>query len=84
MLPASAPNRSESAAITTRSPPYRTITPSVQPALISFTKFAMIKGMMHSIATSNPSRIGVAIETFLYSRMLFASFLNICIGILSK
>src|SRR5699024_4668450 len=53
-----------------------------QPALMSLMRLDMMKGMMHSMTTSIATRMGVAMDSFLYSRMLFAScftiFLFLC------
>ena len=76
VFPATAPNMSEKHAITTKSAPYFAMVVMSAPAFIALTRSAVIKGIRHSITTSNTISKGVSRVSFLYSRMLSASFLN--------
>ena len=54
-----------------------------QPALMSLMRLEMMKGMMHSMTNLHSDQDGVAMDSFLYSRMLFASCFTILLFLCS-
>ena len=82
MEPASAPNASDRPARTISIMPYSVISLISCPPLMRLTISAVKKGMMHSMTTSSDTKIGVRMDTFLYSRMLFAISLIIAVSFL--